>query len=487
MNYVLLFLPFALSYLAIDTPVIAYWIAWSGSIIILWSTISGRVKALPDGTSFKHQLFRPLVFTQVVFAGYTGLTSVFYFLELSNRASEGVHSAQALLPLAATAQSFYVLGHAAMVTGILLFMNYADSGKFQLVSRLGASRILFGLSAIFLVLSVLAFLFPSLLQITIRLRSIAMVASVFSFALSLVNREGTHVTLNAIIFSINFLLALAGGWKEEVLVLMILFLAAIFPFYKRLSIILGISVAIVFATVMPAYNKLYRDFAWYGNVAPQQAMKLALNEVRSGRIDLRESTATFATERLSEIGLFVKYLQRVPTRRPFYGTQILEQTALSMVPRLIWPDKPNIEHVVMERVYENTGLSRKSPISAKPQYLVDCYLWWGIPGIVIGCLIFGALASIMSRLCERWFSGYTLGSGLVYAALFQIFWRGNSFEFFFPTILWSFITMLFLFQIGRRLHIFALTPEMPVTFAARGPNWREVARASTAGRARVNH
>jgi len=176
--------------------------------------------------------------------------------------------------------------------------------------------------------------------------------------------------------------------------------------------------------------------------------------VRSGNVNLREASENFAKNRLSEINLFVHYIHRVPERHPYYGSTIIVQTAESFVPRLLWADKPNTERVVMQRAYENDVVSRAARISAKPQFVVDCFLWWGVPGIVIGCFIFGALASLMSRLAERWFSGYTLGSGLICAALFQIFWRDNSFEFFFPTVFWSFVTMFVLFQLGRRFNLF---------------------------------
>ena len=160
----------------------------------------------------------------------------------------------------------------------------------------------------------------------------------------------------------------------------------------------------------------------------------------------------------------------MPSHHRFYGSQVIKQTLTSMVPRLVWSGKPNTEQVVMERVYENGVFSRFSRISAKPQYVVDCYLIWGIPGILLGCIAFGALASLMSRLCERWFGGYTLGSGLIYAALFQIFWRGNAFEFFYPTVFWSFVTMFSLFQAGRRLRLFSSQSGRP----QRIPNSRVV-------------
>jgi hypothetical protein len=43
-----------------------------------------------------------------------------------------------------------------------------------------------------------------------------------------------------------------------------------------------------------------------------------------------------------------------------------------------------------------------------------------------------------------------IGSGVVYTALFRDMWVGNAFEFFFNSILWSFIIMFALF-VGARL------------------------------------
>ncbi|HEX2723653.1 MAG TPA: hypothetical protein VHM24_12120, partial [Gemmatimonadaceae bacterium] len=177
---------------------------------------------------------------------------------------------------------------------------------------------------------------------------------------------------------------------------------------------------------------------------------------------LLEMSQAFARDRLSEIGLFVGYLQQVPAKRPFYEGQLLRQSVMNLTPRLLWPEKPNTEFMVMERVFENKIYSRLARISAKPQFVVDAYLSAGALGIFFACLTYGVLASVMSRLAERWFGGYLMGSGLAYTGLFQIFWRGNAFEFFVGTVFWSFIMMVMMFQLARSLGIlkrdFAVRP-----------------------------
>lgn len=451
MKYALLFVPFVFAYLLQDTPVASYLVAWTGSIFILWITLTGRIKPLPGGRPLTHQLFRPLVFTQLIFASYTALTSIFFFAGvLSGRVSAvTIGGSDHLLSLTAEAQSYYVLAHASVVTGMLLFMNYSNAREYKVAGSRGAARFLLGLSAVFFVLSMLARNFSGLGEAGLRLSQIAIVASVFSFALSLINREMAHIWVNALVFAANFLTALLSGWKEQVLILLLLFFAALFPYYRRTTSILAVVTLIVFAALMPAYTTAYRNLTWYGDVEQREAMRIAIDQLRAGEINTKKSTTDFITERLSEIGTFVRYLDRIPERAPFYGLQILTQSAQAAIPRALWPAKPNTEQLVMERVYENGVYRRGSRISAKPQYVVDGYLSAGIPGIVVACLIFGSLASIVSRLAERWFGGYTMGSGLVYGALFQIFWRGNAFEFFAGTLLWSVLVMVVLFIAGR--------------------------------------
>jgi len=480
MRYVPLFLPFLLAYLLQDTPAASYWVAWAGSFFILGMTLSGKVKRLPEGRPLIFQLFRPIVFTQLIFAGYTCLTSVFYFLSISRQT--GLPGwVPATLPLVAQAQSYYVLMHAAVATGMLVFMNYGDSGHYRVVARLGANRLLLGISASFFLLYLVTKFFPGFFQVSYRLRDIAIVASVFSFALSLIHREGTHIWLNAAVFAANFGSALLGGWKEEVLVLLMLFFAALFPYYRKATAIVATVVFALFVVIMPAFTSVYRTMTWYGGIAPKVAARLAFDELTSGRMDVSAMAEEFARGRLSEIGLFTIYVQQVPANRPFYGSQIISQAAMNLVPRLVWATKPDTERLVMERVFENQVYSRLSRISAKPQFVVDAYLSFGVVGIVVGGLVYGMLAAFLSRVAERWFGGYTLGSGLVFASLFKIFWRGNAFEFFFGTVFWSVMMMAVLFQLGTRFKLIVPTrsparPPAPLPPAkSAAPRWAELA------------
>jgi len=67
--------------------------------------------------------------------------------------------------------------------------------------------------------------------------------------------------------------------------------------------------------------------------------------------------------------------------------------------------------------------------------------------------LYGAIAQMISLKAEYLFGGYTLGTALVFSGLFQIFWRGLSFEFLVNSVFWSYVSMLVLFRIFRYFNI----------------------------------
>ena len=62
-------------------------------------------------------------------------------------------------------------------------------------------------------------------------------------------------------------------------------------------------------------------------------------------------------------------------------------------------------------------------------------------------LLYGAAAQLISLKAEKLFGGYILGTALIFSGLFQIMWRGLSFEFIINTVFWSYISMLIIQKI----------------------------------------
>ncbi|MGI4805440.1 MAG: hypothetical protein ACRYFL_11750, partial [Janthinobacterium lividum] len=89
-------------------------------------------------------------------------------------------------------------------------------------------------------------------------------------------------------------------------------------------------------------------------------------------------------------------------------------------------------------------------VSAKPALVADAYLCNGGTGIFVILLLYGCAAQLISQKAESLFGGYLFGSALIFSGLFQMFWRGLSFEFLINSVFWSYISML---VIARLMYI----------------------------------
>jgi len=473
--YAFLFLPYVLSEVFAASPMVSYGIAWLGSFFIFYLSLSGTVKPLPDDRSFARQLFRPLGLTQLTFAGYNAVTSIFYVLSLHGYYF-WVHDATQAAParemlLAASAQRYYVLAHAAFTAGILIAMNYRSSGRWKINTSMHLPRLMLSIAVGTYALSVLLGYVPGLGQVQIRFVTLALVASVLSFALSLRSGEWGLILVNTGIYSANLVQAVLSGWKEEVIVIFLLLLMFLYPFYKRAVAIVTPAIFSILLIVLPLYVGTFRSLAWgEEQVRPEQAAQIAYSRLQQANVEtIAGETWSFLTGRASEIGLFTDYLREVPENRDFYGGSIAAQAAESVIPRVLWSGKPVTERRVMQRAYENHVVSSRSDVSAKPQYIVDGYLSGGALGVFLACLLYGLLASWASRLAERWFGGYLIGSGLIYTALFRDLWTGNAFEFLSNTLFWSFMIMYALFVAGRYLDLLVPADEGAPSSATHKP------------------
>jgi hypothetical protein len=139
--------------------------------------------------------------------------------------------------------------------------------------------------------------------------------------------------------------------------------------------------------------------------------------------------------------MFVQYREHVPFRHPYYGTKILEQSVVALIPRAFWPGKATTEEVVNERVYEANVVDPSSIVSAKPATIVDAYLSGGNLMVFIVLFLYGYIAQLIALKAEEIFGSFLLGTALVFTAMFGVFWRGNSLEFLINTIFWCYVGM----------------------------------------------
>jgi hypothetical protein len=384
---------------------------------------------------------------QGIFAGYFCLTSIFHVWKLI---SEGGGTPEELQLLAA-AQRYYVLGHAAFVTGLLATMDYRDSGRWRFQTSMSRARLALALGFGALLLAIMLSQIPGFGQFASKLRTVAPVAVILSLALALRDGESTTGIVGVGLYGYIVVTALLSGWKESIISALALFLLYLYPDYRRTALILGVIGVILSISVVPAYNNTFRRLSWNQGVPEKQAAETAYKRLAEGEVNLRQQAWEFLSGRATQIEQFASYIDYTPRRHPFYGLSIAERAVVFLFPRELWPEKPIVEKVVMQRVYRSGLTSRRSGVSMKPQNVIDGYLSGGAVGVFLTCLVMGIVASWTSRMAEAWFGGYTIGTQVMHVGIFIGVVRTNSFEFWVNYVFWSFILLVILFAGLRTL------------------------------------
>lgn len=429
--------------------------AWAGSLWVLYFSLSGSLKPLPSDKTLFEQGMRPIVLPQIIFGGYMAVTSIFFFFDQLGYTFFDVDPFFTInwkqIELLAESQRYYLTAHSFYVLGIVTFMNYQNPiYKFNLSNL---SQFTLYLS---LVLTGVAFIIrfiPGMSQIVLIMSGISIVASIQSLAFSLPSGQFVPIAISGLIFLSNYINALTSGWKEAIIVPLILLGTYLYQNYRKVVIITAPLVLGFYFTYVPTYNSIVRSKAWSGDMAGQSLIQYAIDEIQSGNIDIKQNNWEFLTGRLSEISMFAKYIDQVPVYRDFYEFAIVNQALESIVPRLFYPDKPITEVVVMKRVIELGIVSELSVVSAKPAYIVDCYLSYGMLGIILGSFLLGSFLSFASVKAESLFGGYNFGSGLFFTGLFMQMWRSNCFEFMANNAFWGYIFIFVFFEVFKSLKI----------------------------------
>ncbi|MDQ1141874.1 MAG: hypothetical protein EOO20_13245 [Chryseobacterium sp.] len=449
--YFLLYLPYLLSWALKSSSHTSYLIAWLGSFFIFFVCYKGIIKQLPNDIPILEQLLRPIFFLQVIFAGYMACTSIFYYANtlgyeyfsyVGNRSflSDDIYES------IAKCQRYYVLGHAALTHGLIAGMDYPQKKVYRIYAP-SVSNLLLGISIICLPLGYLFSKIGALNQFSIELSGLSFVSGAIALAFAIRENKRVNLWASAGLFALNLLSALSSGFKEPIIICVLLVGIFLLPVYGKKVAPVLISVLIVLFFVLPTFIGNFRRMVSEG-VDTTTARNESLDKIiQSDNLidDLQEDNWAFLTGRLSEIDMFIRYTKSTPYFVPFYKSKTVTDAIKTILPRFFWPGKPDVEQLVMTRVYTAGVVDRQSIVSAKPAFIVDCYLSYGAIGIWIGLFLYGYIAQRISLLAEEMFGSYFMGTAVMFAGLFQIMWRGNSFEFLFNSIFWSLVTM-FIFQ-----------------------------------------
>jgi len=452
-----LYLPWIFSWLLSSFPQQSYLVAWCGSFIILFLTMSGWVKPIPADRSLGEQIMRPLFLTQVIFAGYMSCSTIFYFF--NQLGYENFHLTNQLfkpdqhkIEIIAVCQRYYCLGHAAFATGILLFMRYPVQKKHQL-QKPDIANLLLNFALILIPASLFFVFVPGLNQFAIQFSTLSFITATLALAFAIPLHRTANILISGGLFIFNFYKSFLSGYKEPIIVSMLVLGIFLYPLYKRTVILVFTPFLLILFLVLPTYNQVFRQNAWSGDLSAEDASKVALDAALNNSSELESSNWTFLVFRLSEIDMFIKYVQSTPKQVDFYGFKMISQSIQSLIPRVFWPSKPNTEDMIMERVFNAGIASKEMNVSAKPALVADAYLFAGGTGVFFILLIYGSASQLISQKAESLFGGYLLGSALIFSGLFQMFWRGLSFEFLINSIFWSYISMLLIARLMYILRI----------------------------------
>lgn len=456
-RYAILFLPWVLSLLVESQPLISYIFAWLGSFFIFFLSYSGFLKPLPQDRPAAAQIMRPVFIVQVIFAGYMCCTSIFYVLNLYGYSN--FHPGYVILDaqqmdLTAQCQRYYCLAHASFTTGIMLFMNYPVKQVVK-VEQSAIVDLLFWTAVLTFPVSVIFLMVPGLSQVSNQFTSLSFIACTVALAYAIPHKKIKKTLICCFLYGSNFYTALISGFKEPIILSVLMLGVFLYPSYKKAVLATFIPALIFLFLVLPTYASVFRASAWTGGQNSEDARNEALDAALNKSSVADETTWAFLVNRLSEIQMFTQFVQSTPKQIDFYGFNLVNQSFIAVIPRVFWPGKPSTEELVMQRVYDAGVVNPHSSVSAKPAFIVDAYLSGGAWGIFLCLFVYGAAVQLISLKAEALFGGYDLGVALVFSGLFQIFWRGLSFEFILNNVIWSYVTMLALAKILRVAGILA--------------------------------
>src|ERR1700748_1493021 len=259
-TYIILFIPWLLSLVFVSAPVESYFIAWLGSFFIFYFSLTGKLKALPADRPVSAQLMRPLFLMQIIFAGYMSVTSIFYFLDvLGYRDFEKVNYYflvdENKLMLTAQCQRYYCLAHASLVAGILIFMRYPVEKKYY-VEKSKLANLLFVFALITLPVATLFLKIPGLSQFYQQFNSLSFIACTLALAFAIPLGKMLNTLICLILYFFNFYAALISGYKEPIIISILVLGIFLYPNYKKVILLTFIPVLLGLFVLLPTYNRV---------------------------------------------------------------------------------------------------------------------------------------------------------------------------------------------------------------------------------------
>jgi hypothetical protein len=451
---ILVYVPWVLAISTQIFPIASFVIAWLGSFYIFYLTLFSKVKFIPHDLPLTKQIMRPIVLIQLIFAGFMCCTSIFYLMdhmgyEYFTRITYLPFKVNEQTFLIAKCQRMALLAHAALVTGMIVQIKQFPIIKHKL--QVNMDFFLIWLCIGCYVVGLAASQASSIIQFSFGLINISITCSALIFVRGIVQRKRGYMFFGGGLFFFNFLASTLTGYKESIIINIIIISFLLYPYFKGLILTLSIPIIYILIYILPTFASIMRSQSWTGQKSAAEARQEAFDALLTSEDAMIEETNwAFLTDRLSEINMFTSFAKHVPDKRDYYGLEIATNSVLAIIPRFIWKNKFVTETISMERVYDAGVVSRSSTVSAKTRPVVDGYLSAGFIGVFIAIFLYGWITQWLCNKAEEWFGGYELGSVVIFNAIFQSLWRGNNFEFLLNNIFYGFIAMYGIYWVLKR-------------------------------------
>jgi hypothetical protein len=197
--------PWILSQLFAHHPVLSFFIAFCGSFFIFYATILSPYRCIESHRPLVHQLMRPIILLQLIFAGYMCCTSIFHFADhlgfeyWRNVRHQQFHVNERTF-LLAKCQRLVLLGHIALVIGILTQLKIKYHQKFKLSIPLEIVLIYLTIGSLTIALCLNHI--PALIQFKYYLLALSAAGQAYVFILGMVRKKPIMIAIGGIALTI---------------------------------------------------------------------------------------------------------------------------------------------------------------------------------------------------------------------------------------------------------------------------------------------
>lgn len=220
---------------------------------------------------------------------------------------------------------------------------------------------------------------------------------------------------------------LVSGSRARVFFPMISLLAAATYAYRRLrprTMLLGVAVftliILPFATAFrTAYfgraDEVHRDGFDVGIIASSLAE--ASDDDDSSALDIGDGPIADLAERMHGLSSLALIMRFTPERRDYTWGETLVSVPLSLVPSLVWPDKPPVSRLSDDFRYVYWGATPGDQTSVAPSQLGHLWSELHLPGVMLGTLLFGLVLGVVFRHARFGVVGDTIFPSIVVACV----------------------------------------------------------------------